>query len=210
MRPTPGTRPRVSTLAMPHAWLRIRSHPRRAPRRARAHAHAHAHTHAHAAHASRAHVCTRLLACLLAFASMSRVLPCFFFPGLILSSKPNKVVWKAHIGPACASAPRRVSSAVARATAGKVLAGGCAHHGQSTRRGLTSPSMRGITSTIWLTSSWQRCRTRNRSRMNSHRTMHTHAAAAAEAAGLHTASIHSAICKKEPHHHLTKGPACLN
>ena len=120
------------------------------------------------------------------------------------------VVWKAHIGPACASAPRRVSSAVARATAGKVLAGGCAHQGQSTRRGLTSPSMRGITSTIWLTSSWQRCRTRNRSRMNSHRTMHTHAAAAAEAAGLHTASIHSAICKKEPHHHLTKGPACLN
>ena len=37
--------------------------------------------------------------------------------------------------------------AVARATAGKVLAGGCTRQGQSTRRGLSSPSMRGITST---------------------------------------------------------------
>jgi len=55
--------------------------------------------------------------------------------------------------------------AVARATAGKVLAGGCARQGQSTRRGLSSPSMRGITSTTWsidratwtsLSSSWQR------------------------------------------------------
>ena len=39
--------------------------------------------------------------------------------------------------------------AVARATAGKVLAGGCTCQGQSTRRGLSSPSMRGITSTTW-------------------------------------------------------------
>ena len=55
--------------------------------------------------------------------------------------------------------------AVARATAGKVLAGGCTRQGQSTRRGLSSPSMRGITSTTWLfdratwqsfSSSWQR------------------------------------------------------
>ena len=55
--------------------------------------------------------------------------------------------------------------AVARATAGKVLAGGCARQGQSTRRGLSSPSMRGITSTTWSvdratwtssSSSWQR------------------------------------------------------
>ena len=36
--------------------------------------------------------------------------------------------------------------AVARATAGKVLAAGCTRQGQSTRRGLSSPSMRGITS----------------------------------------------------------------
>ena len=55
--------------------------------------------------------------------------------------------------------------AVARATAGKVLAGGCTRQGQSTRRGLSSPSMRGITSTTWSvdratwpssSSSWQR------------------------------------------------------
>ena len=55
--------------------------------------------------------------------------------------------------------------AVARATAGKVLAAGCARQGQSTRRGLSSPSMRGITSTTWSidratwpssSSSWQR------------------------------------------------------
>ena len=39
--------------------------------------------------------------------------------------------------------------AVARATAGKVLAGGCTRQGQSTRRGLSSPSMGGITSTTW-------------------------------------------------------------
>ena len=39
--------------------------------------------------------------------------------------------------------------AVARATAGKVLAAGCTRQGQSTRRGLSSPSMRGITSTTW-------------------------------------------------------------
>ena len=55
--------------------------------------------------------------------------------------------------------------AVARATAGKVLAGGCARQGQGTRRGLSSPSMKGTTSTIWsvdraswpsFSSSWQR------------------------------------------------------
>ena len=55
--------------------------------------------------------------------------------------------------------------AVAQATAGKVLAAGCTRQGQSTRRGLSSPSMRGITSTTWSvdraswpssTSSWQR------------------------------------------------------
>ena len=39
--------------------------------------------------------------------------------------------------------------AVARATAGKVLAAGCTRQVQSTRRGLSSPSMRGITSTTW-------------------------------------------------------------
>jgi hypothetical protein len=55
--------------------------------------------------------------------------------------------------------------AVARATAGKVLAGGCARQGQSTRRGLSSPSTEWNTSTTWsvgrdswpsLSSSWQR------------------------------------------------------
>jgi hypothetical protein len=39
--------------------------------------------------------------------------------------------------------------AVARATAGKVLAAGCTRQGQPTRRGLSSPSMRVITSTTW-------------------------------------------------------------
>ena len=39
--------------------------------------------------------------------------------------------------------------AVAQATAGKVLAGECTRQGQSTRRGLSSPSMRWITSTTW-------------------------------------------------------------
>ena len=45
---------------------------------------------------------------------------------------------------------KRPAAAVARATAGKVLAGGCTRQGQSTRRGLSSPYMRpGITSTTW-------------------------------------------------------------
>ena len=39
--------------------------------------------------------------------------------------------------------------AFAQATAGKVLAGECTRQGQSTRRGLSSPSMRWITSTTW-------------------------------------------------------------
>ena len=49
--------------------------------------------------------------------------------------------------------------AVARATAGKVLAGGCTRQGQSTRRGLSSPSMRGITSITWSVGrySWPSC-----------------------------------------------------
>ena len=55
--------------------------------------------------------------------------------------------------------------AVARATAGKVLATGCTRQGQSTRRGLSSPSTEWNTSTTWsvgrdswpsLSSSWQR------------------------------------------------------
>ena len=55
--------------------------------------------------------------------------------------------------------------AVARATAGKVLARGCARQGQSTRRRLSSPSTKWNTSTTWsvgrdswpsLSSSWQR------------------------------------------------------
>ena len=75
MRPTPGTRPRVSTLATPHAWLRsslpssagpppgsAAKRPRARARgaRARTHVHAHAHTHAHAC----SHVCSLLLPCL--------------------------------------------------------------------------------------------------------------------------------------------------
>ena len=40
--------------------------------------------------------------------------------------------------------------AVARATAGKVLARGCARQGQSIRRRLSSPSMRWNTSATWL------------------------------------------------------------
>ena len=59
----------------------VRSHPRRGPRRAarplgraRAHAHAHAHPRTHTRARARAHACTRLLACLLVFASMSRSL----------------------------------------------------------------------------------------------------------------------------------------
>ena len=86
MRPTPGTRPRVSTLATPHAWRRsslpssagpppgsAAIRPRaRARTRARTHAHAHAHTHAHAC----SHVCSRLLPCL-AFCPASS-------PGLML------------------------------------------------------------------------------------------------------------------------------
>ena len=58
-------------------------------------------------------------------------------------------------GPLGTSTPRPIRNshltkrpAVARATAGKVLAGGCTRQRQSTRRGLSSPSMRGITSTI--------------------------------------------------------------
>ena len=55
--------------------------------------------------------------------------------------------------------------AVARATAGKVLAGGCARQGQSTRRGLSSSPTKWNTSTTWSvdraswlssSSSWQR------------------------------------------------------
>ena len=40
-------------------------------------------------------------------------------------------------------------AAVARATAGKVLASRCARWGQSTRRGLSSPPMKRSTSTTW-------------------------------------------------------------
>jgi len=55
--------------------------------------------------------------------------------------------------------------AVARATAGKVLARGCARQGQSTRRRLSSPSTKWNTSTTWsvgrtnwlsFSSSWQK------------------------------------------------------
>ena len=55
--------------------------------------------------------------------------------------------------------------AVARATAGKVLAGGCTRQGQSTRRGLSSSPTKWNTSTTWSvgraswpssSSSWQR------------------------------------------------------
>ena len=41
------------------------------------------------------------------------------------------------------------STAVARATAGKVLASRCARQGQSTRRGLSSPPMKCSTPTTW-------------------------------------------------------------
>ena len=87
--PMPGTRPRVSTLATPHAWLRsllpssagpppgsaaIRPRARaRAGTPARTHAHAHARTHAHAC----SHVCSLLLPCLAFFPARS--------PGRILS-----------------------------------------------------------------------------------------------------------------------------
>ena len=84
----------------------------------------------------------------------------------------EQLTQKSLAGPLGTSTPRPTSHshlrkrpAVARATAGKVLAGGCTRQGQSTRRGLSSPSMRGITSTTWLfdrptwpsfSSSWQR------------------------------------------------------
>jgi hypothetical protein len=75
MRPTPGTRPRVSTLATPHAWLRSSlpfsagpppgSAAIRPRARARTHAHAHAHAHTHPTHAHAcSHVCSLLLPCL--------------------------------------------------------------------------------------------------------------------------------------------------
>ena len=51
--------------------------------------------------------------------------------------------WRAH--PLASTLP-----AVARATAGKVLARGCARQGQSIRRRLSSPSMRWNTSATWL------------------------------------------------------------
>ena len=75
-------------------------------------------------------------------------------------ASPRRVLWPWRAHPAASTLP-----AVARATAGKVLAAGCARQGQSTRRGLSSPSMRGITSTTWSvdrptwpssSSSWQR------------------------------------------------------
>ena len=84
----------------------------------------------------------------------------------------GKLTQKSLAGPLGTPGPRPIRyshltkrPAVARATAGKVLAAGCTRQGQSTRRGLSSPSMRGITSTTWSvdraswpssSSSWQR------------------------------------------------------
>ena len=66
-----------------------------------------------------------------------------------LTQKPQLEYIRAHTQRPTSHSHRTKRPAVARATAGKVLAAGCARQGQSTRRGLTSPSMRGITSTTW-------------------------------------------------------------
>ena len=89
-----------------------------------------------------------------------------------LSRTGEQLTQKSLARPLGTSTPRPTSHshltkrpAVARATAGKVLAAGCTRQGQSTRRGLSSPSTEWNTSTTWsvgrdswpsLSSSWQR------------------------------------------------------
>ena len=85
----------------------------------------------------------------------------------------GKLTQKSLAGPLGTPGPRPIRyshltkrPAVARATAGKVLAAGCTRQGQSTRRGLSSSPTKWNTSTTWSvdraswlssSSSWQRC-----------------------------------------------------
>ena len=82
-----------------------------------------------------------------------------------LTQKPRAEPLRTHATRPTSHSHRMKRPAVARATAGKVLARGCARQGQSTRRRLSSPSMRWNTSTTWsvgrtnwlsFSSSWQK------------------------------------------------------
>ena len=66
-----------------------------------------------------------------------------------LTQKPLAEPLRTHTTRPTSYSHRTKRPAVARATAGKVLARGCTRQGQSTRRGLSSPPMRWITSTTW-------------------------------------------------------------
>ena len=74
-----------------------------------------------------------------------------------LTQKPRAEPLRTHATRPTSHSHRMKRPAVARATAGKVLARGCARQGQSTRRRLSSPSMRWNTSTTWSVgrTSWQ-------------------------------------------------------
>ena len=82
-----------------------------------------------------------------------------------LTHKPLAEPLRTHATRPTSHSHRMKRPAVARATAGKVLARGCARQGQSTRRRLSSPSTKWNTSTTWsvgrtnwlsFSSSWQK------------------------------------------------------
>ena len=66
-----------------------------------------------------------------------------------LTQKPRAEPLRTHATRPTSHSHRMKRPAVARATAGKVLATGCTRQGQSSRRGLSSPSTKWNTSTTW-------------------------------------------------------------